>query len=217
MKTRHFYLAMIFSIFSTVLSAQEYGKLLYSENECNNPSENEVQNISFKLENEILHITGRIIANCCGNHFMAYEIYSDSIFLSRIDEGELCDCYCLYDINIEIRNCPSNSYKIKLGEYSGNDGIDTTITLSQSSLNKLEGDEIKFYPNPTKDQLIIELPNYKFDRFILYDILGKTVKSIDIINDNILFINIEDLLSGMYIFRLLKTNGITLSEKIIIL
>jgi len=217
MKTKSFTLVFaLFCMISLSLSAQESGEILYSEDLCNAPLKDETQDISFKLENSSLFITGKIIANCCGSHFLKYVIYDDSIFLSRIDKGELCDCYCLFDIDIEIDNCLSDFYKITLADYNGNDGLETEV-YNQSGLNDLTGKDIKYYPNPAEKQIIIELSNYEFEQFILYDTFGNIVKKIEKINSDTLVIDTRNITSGMYIFCLFKTNEIVLAKKIIIL
>jgi len=212
-------LISIFALMNFVslsLSAQESGEILYSEDTCYAPQENETQNLVFTLENGSLLITGKIIANCCGSHFLEYLIYDDSIFLSRIDKGDLCDCYCLFDIDIEIENCLSDFYKIKLSDYRGDDGIETEVH-NQSKLNDFKEKDIKYYPNPTKKQIIIELSNHIFEQFILYDTFGNIIIKIEKIESDKLVIDTENIASGMYIFCLFKTNEIILAKKIIIL
>ena len=218
MKTKS--LALVFALFCMgplSLSAQESGEILYSEDVCNASLENETQNLSFKLEKGSLFITGKIISNCCGSHFLEYVIYNDSIFLSRIDKGELCDCYCLFDIDIEIENCLSDFYKIKLADYSGDDGLETEVYNNQSRLNDLTEKDIKYYFSLTEKQIIIKLSNYKFEQFILYDTFGNIVKKIEKIDSDTLVIDTRNITSGMYIFRLFKANEIILTKKIIIL
>jgi hypothetical protein len=108
--------------------SQETDTVLYSNNECVEPiSDSDLQSISIQLKDDTLTITGKITANCCGTHFLKYELFEDLVYLSRLDTGNLCDCYCLHEINIKIGGCTSSFYTIKLDEYSGNDGLDTLL------------------------------------------------------------------------------------------
>lgn len=203
----------LFLLSTCVIYAQEAGKILYSEDVCSTSLENETQDISFRLDDGLLSIKGRIIANCCGAHFLAYEVYEDSIFLSRTDDGELCDCYCLYDIDIKLENCLSNFYKVKLDDYNNNPGIEVEVGLRQSTSNISIAESIKYYSNPAKKEIIIELLGSDFDSLVLYDIFGKIVKRIDIVNNDKLLIDTENLVRGIYIIHLLKKNEITFLKK----
>ena len=208
--------------------AQESVKILYSEGPCIKSRgvdlvedeeasfEDDIQSLSFKLENGSLFITGKIIANCCGSHHLEYEIYADSIFLSRVDEGELCRCMCLYDINIEIKDCPADSYKIKLLETGHDEGIET-IVHSKTGLNAFIENDIKCYPNPANKYIMIELSHHKFERIALYDGSGKVVNEIKNVENNILRMNTDSFISGSYFLKLFKADGTSITKKIILL
>jgi|GEM_PF-1972205 len=201
--------------------AQETSKVLYAEGNCSSArsdteDEEQTTTLSFKLENGSLYISGKIVANCCGEHYLEAEIYADSIFLARVDEGELCKCRCLHDINVEIKNCPSDFYKIKLEEYV-NDGIETTVYSDAAGLNNLIGQDVKCYPNPAKDHVIVELSNRKVEKIVLYDSFGKTVKEIQGIATDKLVINTEQLMSGTYLIRFFEADGTAFTKKIVVL
>ena len=111
--------------------------ILFSNHRCTEPLDiSDSQSMYLQLENDTLTISGKIISNCCGTHFLKYEIFEDSILLTRIDTGNLCDCYCLQDIVIKIGGCTLSNYNVKLHEYSGNDGIETIVSVNQKEYYK---------------------------------------------------------------------------------
>jgi hypothetical protein len=195
----------LFILISCVIKAQETNTILFSDQKCDQSlGEDHSQNISFKLEEDTLIITGKIIANCCGFHLLKYEIYPDSIHLSRIDNGDLCDCNCLHTIDLKIGNLTSLYYKISLSEYSYNDGIETSV-LNQTGLkDNLNVGKLKCYPNPMSERMIIELPypNLMPYIFIMYDSVGKTVRIINDIRTDIFYIEKNGLSKGLYFYKI---------------
>ena len=130
---------------SCIAYAQVSNKVLYAvEGSCvtstsKSAPDEEAQHLSFRLQNGSLFITGKITANCCGNHYLMYEIYPDSISLSCIDEDGICKCLCPYNVNTEIKNCPANSYKVSLAGYDGYGGnIETTVHRAVSTIDPIQ-------------------------------------------------------------------------------
>lgn len=81
------------------------------------------QELSFKLIGDSLSISGLMMLNCCGEHYMTYEVYADSIYLKRYEGGPLCDCNSLREVNFKIGKCTGNHYKIFLtSRYNSTDG-----------------------------------------------------------------------------------------------
>lgn len=203
------------------VQSQEKDTILYSNDSCENPPVGDIyrlQNISFKLANDSLAITGKIVANCCGNHFVIYEIYSDSIYLSRLDEGDLCDCYCLYDINIKLGKCMSDSYKIHLSESSPFTGVDTLVNASQSDIYSIIGKSAKIYPNPFNELTTIDFSNINFDSFTfkMFDCSGVLIKTINNLDSESFQIYREGLSNGFYYFYLYNSNGDYYTGKLLI-
>jgi len=138
MKKLVFYIMLLvcYSVYS-----QEIDTMMYSDVECTEPiGGSETQSVSIQLKNDTLSLSGKIIANCCGTHFLKYEVFEDSVYFTRIDTGNLCDCFCLYDIFIKIGGCTSNFYNIKLLEYSGNDGMDTMVNANHTGINNIKNE-----------------------------------------------------------------------------
>lgn len=81
-----------------------------------------------------------------------------------------------------------------------------------------ERPHIKVFPNPFKQNTTIEIKNYSNDLYdcILYDFLGKKVKTINKINSTKFMIDKEGLPMGTYIFRLQNKHGIMATGKLLI-
>jgi len=63
-------------------------------------------------------------------------------------------------------------------------------------------DEIKIFPNPSNNLLLIETNNDIFDKVIISDITGKEIKRLDFQNKNPISIYVGDLQPSVYIIQL---------------
>ena len=70
------------------------------------------------------------------------------------------------------------------------------------------------YPNPAKDNIIIENNNFEMESFNLYNITGKLIKS-EIINGMSKTINVSDLSEGVYLLEI-NNKQVSIKRKIII-
>lgn len=213
---------LFYSILLVCYSAysQQTDTIMYSDIECNEPiGGSEKQSISIKLENDTIVLVGKIIANCCGTHLIKYEVFEDSIYFTRIDTGNLCDCYCLHDINIKIGDCTSNFYNVKLIELSGNDGIDTLINAQQTGINipSIEK-KTKISPNPFSESTIISFSNPDFNSytFKMFNSSGSMIKMIKNISTDSFQLQKENLNSGFYYFYLYSSGKTYYSGKLLI-
>ncbi|MCH2234766.1 MAG: T9SS type A sorting domain-containing protein [Crocinitomicaceae bacterium] len=77
---------------------------------------------------------------------------------------------------------------------------------------------IKVFPNPFNQNTTIEIENYPNELYncIMYDFLGKKVKSIKNISSNKFIIYKEGLPTGTYVFQLQNKHGIIATGKLII-
>jgi len=96
---------------------------------------------------------------------------------------------------------------------------DSCLVDQFNRLNEyIENLHIKVFPNPFKQNTTIEIKNYSSESYdcILYDFLGKKVKTINNINSTKFMIHKEGLPMGSYIFRLQNKHGIMATGKLII-
>ena len=82
-----------------------------------------------------------------------------------------------------------------------------------------ENNQIKVYPNPAKDRLIIE---YKFtdelNHATLYDMMGHKVKSISLNGKSgRVIIDINNLSKGIYFYNILSSSTIITTDKLVII
>ncbi|MCD6332636.1 MAG: hypothetical protein J7L89_05130 [Bacteroidales bacterium] len=75
--------------------------------------------------------------NCCPEAIQVdLEVKGDSLLISEDDSLELCRCLCLYDVDIVIRDLPSDLYYLRIKEPCVTDShpfITCTLDLSGKS------------------------------------------------------------------------------------
>lgn len=70
--------------------------------------------------------------NCCPEGFYCtISLKNDTIVIEEHENSSLCDCNCLYDLDIELKGVEAKNYQIKFAEpYSGNqDKIEFPVNL----------------------------------------------------------------------------------------
>jgi hypothetical protein len=78
--------------------------------------------------------------------------------------------------------------------------VQSTVGLSETAQQQL-----RVYPNPASDQLMIELPSEGMDELVVMDITGRTVLSQEIGAVQNVSLNLNTLESGIY--HLVVRNG----------
>ncbi|MBN1184885.1 MAG: T9SS type A sorting domain-containing protein [Bacteroidales bacterium] len=195
--------------------------ILYAWEECDDPiGDPYSQYLNFILDKDTLWIEGDIIANCCGFHFLIYEISTDTILLTRLDTGYLCDCYCLFEINEKIGNCTADSFRIILAELFGYDAIDTLIKKTHVGITHFGQNDMvaTCIPNPFSEKTTLTIP---FDGFnnhtiVIFDCSGKIVRIMNNIQTNNLVIERGDLMNGVYYFQIFTYEKFLYSGKLIV-
>lgn len=93
-----------------------------------------------------------------------------------------------------------------------NNGRLVKICPDNSSVEQLNAFEVSIFPNPAKNQLNIMLnPNDELDLAILYDMAGRVV-----LKANESTINLSKIKNGMYVLRVIDSEGKTASKPVTI-
>ncbi|WP_297093937.1 T9SS type A sorting domain-containing protein [uncultured Draconibacterium sp.] len=114
-----------------------------------------------------------------------------------------------------------NSYSIRIQSEDGKGGmfsksftIEITNEVEVGVQNLFDSDDIKIYPNPVTDKVIVEINNSTPLQMVLTDGLGNKVLEQTLQNpttEN----NLNNLTSGLYIINLMKENTIVHRQKFI--
>lgn len=109
-----------------------------------------------------------------------------------------------------------NYYYSVTAYYQGNDCESEAIDCSVNVFDGLIDLDLsaKLYPNPADDYLIVEGDN--LDKVVIYNVLGKIVKSFDNIGASSLKINVSDLIQGVYIVNVYNFAGNVDVNKVIV-
>lgn len=180
------------------------------------------QELTFEFRHNTLFITGYMYANCCGNRYLQYDIYPDSIHLKRYEEEPECDCEGVFEMRtVSIPNCTGNSYRVVLADYHGTHGLDTIIRKTYieepTEIANTSTQKIRLYPNPIKEQAVLEFnnPDKEVFTFELIEATGKAVLSRKGITTDRILIKKGNLSSGIYFYRLFNSKQ-EYSDKLLI-
>jgi hypothetical protein len=136
-----------------------------------------------------------------------------------VDEGE--------DITFEM--LPDENYVIEYVLVDGEDvGTDAAYTfnkvaanhtivvkfMSTTSIESVENQQIRIYPNPTDGQLIIDNGQWTIENVEIFNVIGQSVYSSTLGVASTLRLDVSHLPSGIYFIRIQTENGVV-AEKIV--
>lgn len=100
--------------------------------------------------------------------------------------------------------------------YQGNDCESEAIDCSVNVFDGIGAFDLsaKLYPNPADDYFVVEGDG--LDKVVIYNVLGKIVKSIDNLNASSVKVNVSDLSKGVYIVNVYNIAGNVDVNKVII-
>jgi len=120
---------------------------------------------------------------------------------------------------VEVENA-TGTYTIEVTHKGTLDGGSQNYSLIVSgfdqedlSTNDLAREQILVYPNPVNDLLHVDNANI-INKYELYDIQGRLIKSENLTNQNSLTIDTYSLVKGVYMLNLITENG-SFVEKIV--
>jgi hypothetical protein len=143
------------------------------------------------------------------------EIQSDTLACLTGNEVGLVAWYNFEDNSsatlIDISGNNNNGTYMNFDGFDFNERIYTCHEPSSASVIENEIDNVTLYPNPTRNELSIDLNGLQPVNLSIIDITGKTVVKW---NKNIKTINVSELVNGVY-FVQLQTNDKIISKKFI--
>jgi Secretion system C-terminal sorting domain len=96
----------------------------------------------------------------------------------------------------------------------------TFTTEFVAALNNLDFDSGSFiiYPNPSNDlvQISLNTTSETIDSIVIFDVLGKVVKSVETVNSNQTNIDVSELSSGVYMVEVATDNNLKQVKKLVI-
>jgi hypothetical protein len=109
-----------------------------------------------------------------------------------------------------IKPTISGDYSVKVTDINGCSNVSDNVTILINecvSIDNISAKNIKVFPNPTSDKLIISFPDYQTNLEIkLFDNSGKLVKSM-FSSEKEIDLNVADLSEGIYILKLKSENN----------
>lgn len=152
-------------------------------------------------------------ANCYGSETYISTDHNtlDPGEIDNIDFGGYYDAYC----------DPSTA-TVQYCFYPDTDPTDRTCitilynAMLSNSVSIVSNNQIYFYPNPASTTTKFIFSEKNCSNLIVLDNLGKTVKNINIYNQQSINIDISDLHHGIYFAQLFKNNRIISTKKLII-
>jgi hypothetical protein len=90
-----------------------------------------------------------------------------------------------------------------------------TIPLSIAEFN---ANSLVVYPNPARNSVKIDLidSNEQFTKVVFYDILGKTIKTVNTNATESMTVDVSDLSKGLYLIEIASENNMKVTKKLII-
>jgi uncharacterized repeat protein (TIGR01451 family) len=85
-------------------------------------------------------------------------------------------------------------------------------------ITTFDDNSLVLYPNPTSNLVQIDLinTNEQINRIVIYDMLGKAVKTIVVTTTSSVSVDVSDVSKGMYLLEITSENNLKINKKLII-
>lgn len=147
------------------------------------------------------------------------KIYVTFIRKGKVDENDKAalesyssDCSDLYGEAIHLARAMANTYTNNY--YETYDGC---LQQSEPRLTSKEQSNVSISPNPTLGIVSISLPSNFEGKLLVYDMKGRLVQSNENIKTNLKALDISNENAGIYIFRVVATDGTSSEQKVILI
>ncbi len=171
-----------------VNSSGTYRDTIVNANGCDSVITYEVEKV--EIDNTVTRSGSTLIA--VDTPGATYQWYVCGVFSNGVLAGATNNTYTPtvsgnFLVEITLNGCTSES---TCEGISFKDGIAEQLNL----------DNVKVYPNPAHDILVVESKDRMFDRIEIYDLLGKKVRSVDPTSARV-SLDLSELAHGMYVLR----------------
>jgi len=145
---------------------------------------------------------------------LLYEIYRNELFLDAVSSGGRTGTY----IDSNLVDGTTYCYKIRTidgdceGEFS-----DTICEMFNNDVGIVETDNyssLRVYPNPAKNELIIENEQLKIENIEIYNVMGQLLQSKIVNLQSKIEIDVSHLASGIYSLKI-QTGNSVITQKVI--
>ncbi len=154
---------ILFFVFS--LKAQIIDTVPDIENNCQNGHKSYSDSFEVYFTNDSIYISGILVANCGGPHYLIRKTVQDSIYITAADSCG-ANCMCSFNFMTVIPTNANSEYHLSFGytcfyENYYTHYLDTTVyrnnTSNQSRLNI--NNSVKIFPNPANNVISITRDN----------------------------------------------------------
>ncbi len=146
----------------------------------------------------------------------------DTVAFARLTNGGTVGSYSTFSVDFVYNHAPQGNLTpdsalvlvstssvltgAKLGSvlYSDNLGFSGSVPVGVNNIN--EKSSVTIYPNPATAFINFKINNGAIKKIILYDILGKKIKSVDV-ESALISIPTDDFQNGLYFYQFMGSEG----------
>jgi hypothetical protein len=150
-------------------------------------------------------ITGQANVDAAGIYVYSVNQKPASDFTWIVDGGNIVSGLGTNSINVQWGSAGTGIVSVVETDENGCNGdtVRLEVLIGSTGLDDTFEQQLRIYPNPSRDNTIIEFPNPEHAeyQFILTDMTGKIVKLMDNITKNKIEISTEGLSGGIYLIE----------------
>lgn len=164
-----------------------------------------LSNFTAVRENDLVNVSWITMSESNNDYFIVERSYNGETWsvVDYVDGAGNSSSPKLY--TVEDRNVKSSKayYRIKQFDFDGKSSTSSSIVVSDYLENNMT-----IHPNPAKNQLNVIAP-FEFNSVEIIDIKGETIKTFTIENSVQAYIDLNDMLDGMYFIKVTDGNKVS--------